>query len=106
MRRQLETERKKKQALDMKLNRELASRNELQMFLKQCLVDVREEVSKGSNKWGGKQGNGRKGKARVALRPHSAKSSRRLLGSSDRSRVLELLFAQERVLELLYSQAF
>lgn len=111
MRRQVQVERKKRQALEMKVNQQTAGRNELQMFLKQCISDVKTEIDGGrGGSWGGK------GKARVRMRPHSARgpaftTSRQTsrasdLGSRERSRVLELLFAQERVLELLYSQAF
>lgn len=107
MRKRLEAERKRRQALDMRLNKETAEHNELQMFLKQCLADVRGEMESSKGRWGGAMAEGKK--ARVLCRPHPARRAhlqRPGLQAQDRSRVLELLFSQERVLELLYSQAF
>lgn len=112
LRKKLDQERKKRNALDIKLNHTQAERNELQMFLKQCLGDVKDEIQANRRGWGGGEAplsaRQTRGKARVLSGPHSARrrSARPVLGSEERARVLELLFARERVLELLYSQAF
>eukprot|EP01083_Nonionella_stella_P272984 926023_1 len=117
---QLLAETKSKRQLEIQLNSEIAQRTELQTFLRQCIEDVQNGILKHeSEKWarvqrqrlmklpGHARETGKQPTHPSSARPVSS-GTRRVtqMRAKERAHVLELLFAQERVLSLLYYQAF
>lgn len=101
LKRLLEAERKSARTLKQQQNEMLQARTELEVFLRQCLDDVKCEITRHRLQDSQEAG--------VALpggdRPPTAMSVHELT-SQDRERVLELLLSQQRVVQLLYSKTF
>jgi hypothetical protein len=76
----------------------LAERTELEIFLRQCVDDVRKEIARNSKT--------------LRTRPMSESNTKEVdlslnqYTASDRKRILEILLSKERVLTLLYEKAF
>jgi len=115
LKRLLETERKNLRQVRSQYAQELQNRTELEIFLHQCIEDVKHDIgrrrkqlmssSSGGGKAtfppvhgaGGKQAAGGGGGGDVPLASFT---------SADRERVMELLLSQERVISLLYAKTF
>uniref|UniRef100_A0A7S1SFJ8 Uncharacterized protein n=1 Tax=Alexandrium catenella TaxID=2925 RepID=A0A7S1SFJ8_ALECA len=101
LKRLLEAERRGSRSLKQQQNDMLQARTELEVFLRQCIDDVKCEITR--------QRLQDSQEAGVALpggdRPPTAMSVHEL-SSQDRERVLELLLSQQRVVQLLYSKTF
>ncbi len=112
----LDTERVHLQQARANLASELHSRTELEIFLRQCVEDVRHDIArKRTEVLGGTSGSGGAGGsplreeggglgAGTGTGPAPVPLSD--FSTSDRERVLELLLSQERVVNLLYSKTF
>ena len=91
------------------LNHQLRSRTDLEVFLRQALEDVRLEIARKTN-----QNRPKESFTLPALQPsvsgtieQAANSvSVHELQSTDRERVLEILFSQQRAIQLLYDKTF
>ena len=109
----LERERKNLRRARAAYEREVQDRSELEYFLRRCVNDVRNEISR------------RRGElveySRTQLRsddhnltnahsidsnPQKDEESTKEFSCADRERVMELLLSQERVISLLYSKTF
>eukprot|EP01006_Ploeotia_vitrea_P035688 TRINITY_DN65928_c0_g1_i1.p1 TRINITY_DN65928_c0_g1~~TRINITY_DN65928_c0_g1_i1.p1 ORF type:complete len:501 (+),score=55.93 TRINITY_DN65928_c0_g1_i1:134-1636(+) len=77
----------------------LAERTELEIFLRQCIDDVRKEISRNS-----KLLRAPTGQATAAMSDQD--NALDYYTASDRKRILEILMSKERVLTLLYDRAF
>merc|ERR1712224_630942 len=78
----------------------LQQRTELEVLLRQCLDDVKTEVTR-------KRQEADRGQSNLPrLDQSGAGVSVHELNAQDRERVLELLLSQQRVVQLLYSKAF
>lgn len=94
LKRLLEVERRNLRQVRTQFANDLQQRTELELFLKQCIEDVRHEIA--ANR-----------EASVASE-QSSDGSIPMEGFSpqDRERVMELLLSQERVISLLYAKTF
>lgn len=105
----LDTERVHLQQARASLASELHSRTELEIFLRQCVEDVRHDIARkradvlGAGPGGGAGGSPARG---GEVEAGGAGVSLSDFSTSDRERVLELLLSQERVVNLLYSKTF
>ena len=85
LKRLLEVERRNLKQVRTQYTNDLQSRTELELFLKQCVEDVRSEIAKQQDE---------------------SEGDMQSFGAQDRERVMELLLSQERVITLLYSKTF
>lgn len=108
LRRLLSEERKALQHVRMNYAAELRSRTEMEMLLRQCVDDVRQEISlrASSNPTtpGGGQRSSRPGSSGNML--GTLLSTTSSFAQADRERTLELLLSQERVISLIYAKTF
>jgi hypothetical protein len=102
----LDAERLQLQQARSNLAAELHSRTELEIFLRQCVEDVRQDIAR-------KRSEVLAGEPAVGGSPdHGVREGRvgsptlASFSAADRERVLELLLAQERVVNLVYSKTF
>jgi len=104
LKRLLEIERRNVRTVRTAHVNELANRTELEAFLRQCIEDVKKEISRrrgemlasmNRSKHGG--GSSMSVEDEISLESFSA---------ADRERVMELLLSQERVINLLYDKTF
>jgi DNA repair exonuclease SbcCD ATPase subunit len=86
LKRLLEVERRNLKQVRTQYTTDLQSRTELELFLKQCVEDVRTDIAKQQDELG--------------------EGDLQSFGAQDRERVMELLLSQERVITLLYSKTF
>mmetsp|Transcript_110428 Transcript_110428/g.330290 ORF Transcript_110428/g.330290 Transcript_110428/m.330290 type:complete len:437 (-) Transcript_110428:190-1500(-) len=101
LKRVVEAERKTVRALRQQQAEMLQSRSELEVFLRQCLDDVKCEITRNRLQDCEESGLPIPG----GDRPPTAMSVHELT-SQDRERVLELLLSQQRVVQLLYNKTF
>lgn len=116
LRKTLESERKSLQKERQSYQQELRARTEAELLLRQCVEDVRREISRvhlqsareaATAKTGGY--DSRKFTSKSAdsdMKPSRSGSKDDKLSAEDRERQLELLLSQERVVSLLYSKTF
>eukprot|EP00742_Colponemidia_sp_Colp-10_P004954 GILJ01005292.1.p1 GENE.GILJ01005292.1~~GILJ01005292.1.p1 ORF type:complete len:587 (+),score=114.12 GILJ01005292.1:124-1884(+) len=106
LKRLLDIERKNLRNVRTAHSREIASRTELEVFLRQCIDDVKQEIAKRRNEMLPKheRGYGFASISRENTNPRDIPLDD--FSAADRQRVLELLLSQERVLSLLYDKAF
>jgi len=102
LKRLLEIERRNLRTVRTAHVTELANRTELEAFLRQCIEDVKKEISRRraemmANMNRSKHGGGASTVEEISLGDFSA---------ADRERVMELLLSQERVINLLYDKTF
>lgn len=93
LKRLLEVERRNLRQVRTQFANDLQGRTELELFLKQCIEDVRHEIAANRENAGGTEVN----MESVNMENFSPQ---------DRERVMELLLSQERVISLLYSKTF
>ena len=103
LRRLLSEERKALQSIRSNYAIELRSRTEMEMLLRQCVDDVRKEISMKTfvNPVG--RAGSRPGSSGAILSLGPSSSS---FAQADRERTLELLLSQERVISLIYAKTF
>jgi len=101
LKRVVEAERRTVRALKQQQTEMLQQRTELEVLLRQCLDDVKCEITR--HRLQDSQDSGMQ--LPGADRPVTEMSVHELT-SQDRERVLELLLSQQRVVQLLYSKAF
>lgn len=104
LKRLLETERKNLRTVRSQYAQELQNRTELEIFLHQCIEDVKHDISRRRKQLmtGGKPTfppvhGSQKQEEDIPLASFT---------SADRERVMELLLSQERVISLLYAKTF
>eukprot|EP00505_MAST-04D_sp_SCG-Rhode-Island_P001089 Stramenopile-MAST_4_protein_1089 len=114
----LEKERKNLRLARSKYEKEVQERSQLEIFLRECVADVRSEIHQRRTEMVEKsRGHSRPGSSnstRDVTRPGSRESVRSLpeaqpiheFSAADRERVMELLLSQERVISLLYAKTF
>jgi hypothetical protein len=100
LKRMVESERKTVRTLKEGQSGMLQQRTELEVLLRQCLDDVKTEITRKRQEADRNQSN------LPRLDQSSAGLSVHELNAQDRERVLELLLSQQRVVQLLYSKAF
>lgn len=106
LKRMLETERKSTRGLKTQYNELLQQRTELEVLLRQCLDDVKAEISRNRVGGGGAaESGGKTSPLGMPAQPISTISVHELT-DQDRERVLELLLSQQRVVQLLYAKTF
>ena len=102
LRRLLAEERKALQSVRLNYSTELRSRTEMEMLLRQCVDDVRKEISLRTFNTSSKVGSRPSSSgASMALGPATSSFTQ-----GDRERALELLLSQERVISLVYAKTF
>mmetsp|Transcript_39555 Transcript_39555/g.123377 ORF Transcript_39555/g.123377 Transcript_39555/m.123377 type:complete len:439 (+) Transcript_39555:115-1431(+) len=101
LKRVVEAERRSVRALKQQQTELLQARSELEVFLRQCLDDVKCEITRHRLQESQETGMPVPGddQPATAVNVHE-------LTSQDRERVLELLLSQQRVVQLLYSKTF
>eukprot|EP01000_Liburna_glaciale_P006576 NODE_803_length_784_cov_1202.927891_g541_i0.p1 GENE.NODE_803_length_784_cov_1202.927891_g541_i0~~NODE_803_length_784_cov_1202.927891_g541_i0.p1 ORF type:complete len:234 (+),score=54.51 NODE_803_length_784_cov_1202.927891_g541_i0:26-703(+) len=97
IKRSLEQERKGLKQARTQHMQLLAERTELEIFLRQCIDDVRKEITRNSKILRARPASANKREMDSALDHYTA---------SDRKRILEILMSKDRVLSLLYEKAF
>jgi len=102
LKRLLEIERRNLRTVRTAHVTELANRTELEAFLRQCIEDVKKEITRRRAEMLGNMNRAKHGSMggtaeEVALGDFSP---------ADRERVMELLLSQERVINLLYDKTF
>ena len=106
LKRLLETERRNLSSARDRYFQEVKQRTEMEVLLKDCVDDVRGQIKvKKAEKNTGKKG----GQARTSILGTGKQTGGVTIDdftSTDRERVLELLFAKERVIALLQSKTF
>lgn len=102
LRRLLADERKALQTVRLNYSTELRCRTEMEMLLRQCVDDVRKEISVRTFSTPSRAGS-RPGSSGASATPGPSSSS---FTQADRERALELLLSQERVISLVYSKTF
>ena len=93
LKRLLEVERRNLRQVRTQFANDLQNRTELELFLKQCIEDVRHEIAANRENAVG---------AEVSIDNVNMDD----FSPQDRERVMELLLSQERVISLLYSKTF
>ena len=103
LRKLLSEERKALQGVRTNYAAELRSRTEMEMLLRQCVDDVRKEISVRTFVAPTSRISSRPGSsgALVSVGPPTSSFSQ-----ADRERTLELLLSQERVISLIYAKTF
>lgn len=101
LKRMVEAERKTIRSMKAQQADMLQQRTELEVLLRQCLEDVKAEITRSRVDFGRQEGPTLPGAGSpaMALAVHD-------LSAQDRERVLELLLSQQRVVQLLYSKTF
>jgi len=94
LKRLLEVERRNLRQVRTQFANDLQHRTELELFLKQCIEDVRHEIAANREQ------------AMGGSEPSVDNVSMDDFSPQDRERVMELLLSQERVISLLYSKTF
>ena len=103
LRRLLTEERRALQSVRTNYAAELRSRTEMEILLRQCVDDVRKEISlRTISNHGSRPGSS--GGPHVHSVPVTVPTS--AFSQADRERSLELLLSQERVISLIYSRTF
>lgn len=100
LKRMVEVERRTVRGLKDQQAQLLQQRTELEVLLRQCLDDVKTEISRK------RQEQVKDGPNLPRLDQSGAAMSVHELSAQDRERVLELLLSQQRVVQLLYSKTF
>eukprot|EP00596_Hydrurales_sp_CCMP1899_P005629 CAMPEP_0119043944 /NCGR_PEP_ID=MMETSP1177-20130426/27150_1 /TAXON_ID=2985 /ORGANISM="Ochromonas sp, Strain CCMP1899" /LENGTH=407 /DNA_ID=CAMNT_0007013129 /DNA_START=269 /DNA_END=1492 /DNA_ORIENTATION=- len=103
LRRLLSEERKALQHVRTNYAAELRSRTEIEMLLRQCVDDVKKEISLRSFGVPVSRTGSRPGSSAGPLVVGKSTSS---FTQADRERTLELLLSQERVISLIYAKTF
>lgn len=106
LKRLLEVERKNLRQVRTQYAQELQNRTELEIFLHQCIEDVKHDIARRRNQLlaGGTTFPPVGGATESSKTPEEIPLS--AFSAADRERVMELLLSQERVISLLYSKTF
>jgi myosin heavy subunit len=99
----LERERKNLRRARSEYEREVQQRSQLELFLRECVADVRKEIS---HRRKGLVGKSSQNATTSNLPSNHDNVSISDFTASDRERVMELLLSQERVINVLYSKTF
>jgi len=105
LKRVVEAERRSVAAMKQQQVEMLQQRTELEVFLRQCLDDVKSEITRHRLQEGHSPGGPSVPGIDQPDQPPAAMSVHELT-AQDRERVLELLLSQQRVVQLLYSKTF
>ena len=103
LKRLLEIERRNVRTVRTAHINELANRTELEAFLRQCIDDVKSEITRRRGEMFASMNRAKGGAGSMSAEDGIALGG---FSAADRERVMELLLSQERVINLLYDKTF